>query len=54
MEIMDKQPNFFITDESSSMKSAIQSLIDNEQFSGSHALDSFHQIRNIRKRLKDK
>ena len=42
-------PRSFITDEQSGMLSAIDKLIEDEAYTGTHLIDSFHVLRNFAK-----
>lgn len=51
-DIMQKTPEVILTDQQASIISALKTLQDEELWSGSHCLDSFHIIKNLRKKLK--
>lgn len=51
---MGRMPNIIITDEDKSAISALKTLKEEREFNGFHLLDTFHIMRNVKKRLDNK
>ena len=52
--MMKGEPAVIITDEQASIESAIQQLKEEGDYQGEHLWDTFHILRNISKKTKNK
>lgn len=50
---MGRRPKTIITDQQISMKSALASLKEEGEWDGAHLLDTFHILKNMRKKTKN-
>ena len=53
-EIMKGEPSVIITDEQAAIQSAIESLKQDGEYQGDHLWDTFHILRNVSKKTKNK
>jgi len=52
--MMGGQPSTIITDEQASIEAALRRLKDNGDYSGVHLWDTFHILRNVAKKTKNR
>jgi hypothetical protein len=52
-EMMGREPDTILSDEQISIKSSLSKLQENGSWSGTHLLDKFHILKNIKKKVKD-
>ena len=53
-DIMNSEPQTIITDQQMAIIGALKELKEKEMWEGTHLLDTFHILKNLRKKLKNK
>lgn len=52
-QIMNSEPEAIITDQQAAIIGALKEIKENEEWDGAHLLDTFHILKNLRKKTKN-